>query len=68
MAAGLPLMNNILTLLAKSVLLPLEQTAGMVAAIQKNILRSGMTTSIISNKEMEDLMKQLNLLKNQVYL
>ena len=57
MAAGLPLMNNILTLLAKSVLLPLEQTAGMVATIQKNILGSGMTKSIISNKEMEDLMK-----------
>ena len=60
---GLPLM--------KSVLIPLglELTAAAVAAdaaIQKKIFGSG-TTLIISNKEMDDIMKKLNLLKNPIY-
>ena len=47
--------KNVLTSLAKSVLLPLGLTAGMAATdaiIQKKILRSGTTTLTISNKEM----------------
>ena len=46
MTAVLPLMKNVLTPLAKSVLWPLGLPAGMSAAdaaIQKNIYRSGAT-------------------------
>ena len=53
-------MKSVLTPLAKSVLLPLGLLAGMseaVAAIQKNIYGSGITALIISNEEMEDIMK-----------
>ena len=53
-------MKSVLTPLAKSVLLPLGLSAGMseaVAAIQKNIYGSGITALIISNEEMEDIMK-----------
>ena len=42
--AGLPLMKNVLTLLAKGVLMPLESTAAESAtdaAIQKKIFGSG---------------------------
>ena len=58
MAAGLPLMKNTLTPLAKSVLLQLGITAAALetdAATRKNILGSGMTTLNISNEEMEDI-------------
>ena len=37
------------------------------AAVQKNIYGSGTTTLIISSKEIEDIIKKLNRLKNQVY-
>ena len=60
MTAGLPLMKSVLTPLAKSVLLPLGWSAGMSAAdaaIQKKIYGSGSTALIISNEEMEDIMK-----------
>ena len=53
-------MKNVLTPTAKSVLLPLELSAGMSAAdaaIQKTIYGSGATALIISNEEMEDIMK-----------
>ena len=53
-------MKSVLTLLAKSVLLPLRLSAGMSpadAAIQKKIHGSGTTTLIILNEEMEDIMK-----------
>ena len=66
MTPGLPLMKNVLTPTAKSVLLPLELSAGMSAAdaaIQKKIYASGITTLIISNKEMEDIMKIVKLLE-----
>ena len=45
--------------LAKSVLIPLRLTAAAPsdAAIQKKIYGSGMTALIISNKEIEDVMK-----------
>ena len=60
MTAGLPLTKSVLTPLAKSVLLPLGLSAGMSladAAIQKEIYESGTTALIISNEEMEDVMK-----------
>ena len=57
---GLPLMKNILKPLAKSVLIPLGLTAVALAtdaAIYKNMFGSGTTTLIISNKEMNDILK-----------
>ena len=56
--AGLPLVENVITPLAKSVLIPLGLSAAASAAdagIHKKILRLGNTTLIISNNEMEDL-------------
>ena len=70
MTAGLPLMKNVLTPLGKSVLVSLELTtiaSATDAAIQKKIFGSGMTALIIPNKEMYDIVKILNLLKNLVY-
>ena len=62
MTAGLPLMKSVLIPLAKSVLTPLGLSAGMSAAdaaIQKKKQRknhgSGITVSIISNKELEGI-------------
>ena len=64
MTAGLPLMKNVLTPLAKNFLVPLGLSAGTSAAhpaIQKKIYGSGRslrtTALIISNEEMEDIMK-----------
>ena len=60
MTAGLPLMKNAFTPLAKKVLLPSGLSVGMSAteaAIQKKIYGSGTTALIISNEEMEDKMK-----------
>ena len=58
---GLPLIKNINTPLAKSVLIPLGLTAAASEAdarIHKKILGSGNTaTLIISNKDMDDLIK-----------
>ena len=58
---GLPLIKNVITPLAKSVLIPLGLTAAASAAdagIHKKTLGSGNTTTlIISNKDMEDLIK-----------
>ena len=53
-------MKNALKPLAKSVKIPLVLTAtasAMDAAIHKKIFGSGVTTLIISNKEMNDIMK-----------
>ena len=62
---GLPLMKNVIQLLAKSVLTPLGFTAAASAAdpeIHKKFLGSGNTTTImISNDEMEDIMKKVEL-------
>ena len=61
-------MKSLLTPLAKSRLLPIGLSAAMSAtdeAYQKNIHGSGITASLISNEKMEDIMKMLNLLKNQ---
>ena len=60
MRVGLPLMRNVLTQLAKSVLMQLGLTAAVsatYAANQKTIYGSGDATLIISNKEMKDIMK-----------
>ena len=58
---GLPFMKSVITPLAKSVLIPLGLTAAASAAdagIHKKILGSGNnTTLIISNKEMDDVIK-----------
>ena len=57
---GLPLIKNVIKPLAKSVLIPLGLTAAASAAdagIHKKILGSGNTTLIISNEEMNDIMK-----------
>ena len=60
MTTGLPLMKSVLTPLAKIILLPLGLSTGMSAAdaaIQKKICGSGSTALIISNKEVENIMK-----------
>ena len=57
---GLPLIKNVIKPLSKSVLVPLGLTAAASAAdaeILKKILGSRNTTLIISNNEMEDIIK-----------
>ena len=59
-------MKNVLKPLAKSVLIPLGLTAAVSATdavIQKKIFGSGITTLIISNKEMNDIMKIIKSLE-----
>ena len=66
MTSGLQLIKDVFTPLAKSVLIPLGLTVAASAtdaAIQKNIFGSGTTTLIISNKEMEDIVKIIKLLE-----
>ena len=69
MTAGLPLIKNILTLLVKSLLIPLRSTAVASAtgeAIQKNIHGSGITALIISNEESGLLIKGISeTIKNE---
>ena len=63
---GLPLIKNVVTQLAKSVLIPLGVTAAAAAdaEIHMKILGSGNTTTlIISNKDMEDFIKIVKSLK-----
>ena len=59
---GLPLMGNVLKLLAKSVLIPLGLMAASAtdAAIQKKIYGSGNTIWRISNEEIEDIKKTVH--------
>ena len=64
---GLPLIKNVITPLAKSVLIPLGLTAAAAAAdagMHKKILGSGNTTLIISNKDIEDLIKIVKSLED----
>ena len=67
---GLPLINNAIKPLAKSVLIPLGLTAAASAAdagIHKKILGSGNnnnTTLIISNDEMDDILKIVKSLED----
>ena len=66
---GLPLIKNVIKPLAKSVLIPLGLTAAASAAdsgIHNKILGSGHnnTTLIISNNEMEDIIKIVKYLED----
>ena len=65
---GLPLIKNVIKPLAKSVLIPLGLTAAALAAdagIHKKLLGSGNTTTlIISNDEIEDIIKIVKSLKD----
>ena len=70
---GLPLMKSVITPSAKSVLIPLGLTAAAAAAadagIRKKMLGSGgHTTLIISNNEIEDLIKIVKSLYSGVLL
>ena len=55
----MPLIKSVLKPLAKSVSIPLGLTAVAATdvAIQKKIFASGVTTLIISNEEMNDIVK-----------
>ena len=60
------LMKNVLKPLGKSALIPLGLATAALAtdvAILKKIFRSGMTALIISNEEMDDIMKIIKFLK-----
>ena len=62
----MPLIENVLKPLAKSVLMPLGLTAAVLAtdvAIHKKMFGSGFTTLIISNEEMNDIMKIVKCLE-----
>ena len=65
---GLPLISNVIKPLAKSVLIPLGLTAAAASAadagIHKKILGSGNTTLVISNDEMEGLIKIVKSLED----
>ena len=67
---GLSLIKNVIKLVVKSVLIPLGLTAAASATdaeIHKKILESGhnnTTTLIISNNEMEDIIKIVNSLED----
>ena len=67
---GLALIRNVIQSLAKSVLIPLGLTTSASAAdagIHIKVLESRTTTLIISDDEMEDVIKIENLLKILVY-
>ena len=64
---GLPLIKNIIKPLAKSVLIPFGLTAAASAAdarIQKKMHGSGTTTLVISNEEINDIIKILQALED----
>ena len=64
---GLPLIKNVIKSLAKSVLIPLGLTVAASAAdagIHKKILGSGNTTLIISNDEINDIIKIVKSLED----
>ena len=63
---GLPLIKNVLKLLAKSVLIPLGLTAAASAtdaSIHTKIFGSGTTTIIISKEEINNVMEIVKLLE-----
>ena len=67
----MPLIGNVLKPFAKSVLIPLGLTAAALAideAIHKKMFGSGFTTLIISNEEMNDVMKIVKSLEKSVLL
>ena len=64
---GLPSIKNVIKPLAKNVLIPLELNAAASAAdarTHKKILGSGKTTLIISNEEMNDIIKIVQVLED----
>ena len=64
-------MKSVLTLLGKSVFIPLRLSAEMSptdSAIQKKVDGSSSTPLKISNKEMEDIMKMVKLLEESELL
>ena len=64
---GLPIIKNVIIPLTKSLLIPLGLTAAASAAdagIHKKILGSGNTTLIISNEEMNDVIKIVQALED----
>ena len=66
-----PLLKNVIKPLAKSVLIPLGLTAAASeadAGIHKKILGSGNTTLIISNEEMNDVIKIVQALEDYYIL
>ena len=63
-------MQNVLKPVPKSVLIPLELTAAASATdigFQKEVFGSDMTTLVIPNKEMNDIMKIIKPLENRIY-
>ena len=68
----LPLIKNVITSWAKSVLIPLGLTAAAAAAdaeiLKKTLGSGGHTTLIISNKDIEDLIKMVKSLEDFVLL
>ena len=67
----MPLIRNLLELLAKNVLIPLWLTTAASttdAAIHKKMFGSGFATLKISNKELEDIMKIINSLDDSSLL
>ena len=64
-------MKDVLEASGKSVLFSLELTTAASAtddAIQKNVFESGMTTLIISNKEINDIRKIVKSLEEYGFL
>ena len=67
---GLPLIKNVIKPLAKSVLISLGLTAAASAAdagIHKKILGSGTATLIISNEEMNNVMRIFQALEDSIF-
>ena len=67
---GLPLIKNVIKPLAKSVLISLGFSAAASAAdagIHKKILGSGTATLIISNEEMNDVMRIVQALEDSIF-
>ena len=67
----MPLIENVLKPLVKSMLTPLGLTAaasGTDTAIHKKIFGSGITTLMISNEEMNDIMKIIKSLEESELL
>ena len=67
--SGLPLIGNLPKPLAKIVLIPLRLTTAASAtdaAIHKKMFGSGMAKLIISNEEMNDIMKIVKMLAKQL--
>ena len=67
---GLPLIKNVIKPLAKSVLISLGFTAAASAAdagVHKKILGSGTATLIISNEEMNNVMRIFQALEDSIF-